>query len=128
MAVEPEDGLREALNDIGPLLERHGFRLKTVRAGSGSGGPYAVATYGRGLWRVNVYFRDGLEPGWYSHAWHELPHSGLVPLEQQGGALSATEYARQIEEHADLVLKGDRRRFWRSAREAQRRYHRSLAS
>ena len=23
---------------------------------------------------ADVYYRDGLEPGWYRHAWYELPH------------------------------------------------------
>ncbi len=126
--MEVEARLREALGDLGPVLERHGFRLRRVTTGSGSGGPYAVARYARGLWEANVYYRNELEPGWYRHAWHELPHSALVPGDVRATEVPPHEYARQIEIYARVVLEGDWRAFWKRAGRAQREYHRRMSS
>jgi hypothetical protein len=126
--VDRETQLREALRDVSPVLERHRFKLRGIRSGSGSGGPYAVATYRRGLWRAYIYYRDGIEPGWYRHAWYEVSHSSLVPVAERRSTTSPFDYARQLEKHAVMVLSGDWPAFWRAARRAQRDYRDSFES
>jgi hypothetical protein len=70
--------LAAGLNQLHPVLERHGFVRVGEETGNGSGGPFASATFANGERRLELWLRGDSLSVKYRVGVHELDHAMLM--------------------------------------------------
>jgi hypothetical protein len=131
MAHDPLKYLKEGCTLLNPILNPHGFRLRSVESGKGSGGYFARAEYQNEDRKLELHYRFSLGLVAYHFGETSLPHESYMRaiLGKAGGNRypgfpdnprdSFLDLKYDLEHYADGFLTGNGPEFERCAKLAR---------
>ena len=131
MANDPLKKIKEGCTLLDPILNQHGFQLRSVESGKGSGGCFARAEYQNGDRTLELHYRFSLGLVTYHFGKMSLPHQIYmrVNLGTGGGNRypgfsdtpldSFLDLKHDLEHSAGAFLTGDRPEFDRCTKLAR---------